>query len=200
MAKAAKKAALAAESDIPSEDFHEASGEPQRELKPGEVLGRDGEILARKRGTSHDIFKVPDHLKDPLYDYNWKVETVLGQQMVAQQVESAENGWRPVMTKPGSRWEGVFMPAGYEGPVRRNGLTLHERPMELTRQATAEEAKKARDQVRASVDARGLNFNVPTGYSTENPTLNAWQKQNTRQGVEPGPPQAKHPTATTIDG
>ena len=182
-----------------AEPAREATSEPQRELQPGEVLGRDGEVLSRKRSSTTDIFFVPPHLKDPKYDYNWKTETVYNQPQIAHMVAIAENGWRAVLTRPGSKWSGVFMPNDYEGPIKRNGLVLMERPMALSIEAKMEEDKKARDQVRMSAEARGMNFSVPEGYSKTNPVLTAWQQDKTRQTIEPGPPQSKHQTATQID-
>ena len=56
-----------------------------------------------------------------------------------------QNGWRPV---PAERHDGIFMPIGQRGPIRRDGMVLEERPIQLTKEAQEEDIAIARAQMR----------------------------------------------------
>lgn len=151
-------------------------------LPPGAVRGRNGEVLTRKRSNTVNIFEVPADLKDPDWSYEWKVETVLNQPDQPRQMQYLENGWRPVMNT--GRWTGIFMPetvngVAYTGPIRRDGQVLMERPIELTRQAEADERRAAAAQMRNTRES--LRLAMPSGFSQEHagvaPKLNqSWER------------------------
>lgn len=143
-----------------------APREPQRESvrTPGrgrqEVVGRDGKLLSRKRGGNTDKFHIPAELIPDGWSYEWKRESLYGQEDTANMMHAAENGWTPVMAEA---HPGMFMPSGYTGPIRRDGLVLCERPMELTEEARAEEREAARQLNQAQQEQLGLA--MPSGFN-----------------------------------
>lgn len=142
--------------------------EPQRESvrEPGrgrrEVVGRDGKLLSRKRGGNIDKFHIPEHLIPEGWSYEWKRETIFGQEDTAHMMHMAENGWTPVQA---SAHPGLFMPEGYTGAIRRDGMILCERPIELTEEARAEERAAASQLMRAQKEQLGLA--MPEGFTNK---------------------------------
>ena len=112
-----------------------------------EVVGRNGEVLTRKRGATGDIFEVPENLKEKGWEMQWIAQSVVGNTEVVmdQNLQMLENGWRPVSAE---RFPGRFMPQGYKGHIIRGGQGLYERPKTLGDQARAEEKAKAIQQMR----------------------------------------------------
>mgnify|MGYP003340567965 CR=1 FL=1 len=139
--------------DIPKEPIRETVREPIRESGKKEVIGRDGKVLSRKRGTNVDRFYVPPHLIPDGWSYEWKSQTVLGKENVAHMMHMAENGWTPVDS---SRHPGFFMPDNYTGPITRDGMILMERPAVFTQEAREREAREARLSVRSKEEQLGL--------------------------------------------
>ena len=123
---------------------HEPIREPVREK--GQVLGRNGEVLSRRRKAMGDMFDIPSGLVPPGWSYQWNIHSVLGNTDIVldQGLVMAENGWRPV---PAERHPGRFMPADYKGPIIRGGMRLEERPELLTIEALEEERSKATRQM-----------------------------------------------------
>jgi hypothetical protein len=91
-----------------------------------------------------DRLKVPPEAIPDGWDYQWVVDSVLGQPMPQRRARFERRGWRPV---PSERHDGMFMPIGYKGEINVDGVVLMERPMEYTRQARKKEAMKAAEQV-----------------------------------------------------
>ena len=74
-----------------------------------------------------DEFYFDRSLIPPGWDYEWKMQSVLGKEDPAYQVALRRKGWEPV---PASRHPDT-MPAGEKGPnITRKGMMLMERPME----------------------------------------------------------------------
>lgn len=154
--------------DMPRVRTHQrlASKEPVREDVRDPVrgnhitaTGRDGRSLSRKRGGNVDRFHVPPELVPRGWTYEWKRELTVGQEDTAHLISLQENGWTPVMA---STHEGYFMPAGYSGPIRRDGMILMERPAELTAEARAEEQDAASTLMRTQREQLGLQ--LPSGF------------------------------------
>ena len=97
--------------DLPKEPIRESVREPVRGSRK-EVIGRDGKVMSRKRGTNVDRFHVPEHLIPEGWSYEWKSQTIMGQENTAHMMHMAENGFTPV---DASRHPGYFMPDGYTG-------------------------------------------------------------------------------------
>lgn len=125
------------------------------------VMGRDGEVLARKRTSVGDMYHIPPELIPKGWDYQWNTYTVVNEQATDAQLIMAENGWRPV---PCDRHPGRFMPAGHKGAIIRGGLRLEERPIQLSEEAREEEYKKARTQMRDQTDSLRLTEKLPAGF------------------------------------
>ena len=129
-----------------------AREEPVREaardnLRDDEVLGRNGEVLSRKRQGGVDLFRVPPEIIPEGWDYQWNVVSVTGNsEIVMDQANGMyENGWRPV---PAERHPGVFLARGKTGEIIRGGQRLEERPMSLSMAARDEEVRLAQQQMR----------------------------------------------------
>lgn len=124
-----------------------SSREPARSpTRTGEVVGRNGEILSRKRTLSSDIFHIPPELVPKGWEYQWAAISIVGNSEVLmdQNLMFAENGWRPV---PSDRYPGRFMPAGHKGNIVRGGQMLMERPASLCDEARAEDLKNAKQLI-----------------------------------------------------
>jgi hypothetical protein len=78
------------------------------------------------------------------WTYEWKVRTVMNEEMSSYIVELARNGWEAV---PLSRHP-EMMPQGWQGnTIEVEGLVLMERPSVLTEEDRAIEARNAREAV-----------------------------------------------------
>jgi len=62
------------------------------------------------------------------------------------------SGWEPVDSKRHPE----MMPIGYTGPIRKKGMILMERPLEITRMAQEREVSTAREVVAAKEKALGM--------------------------------------------
>lgn len=129
------------------------------------AVGRDGQELTRKRRSNTNAFYIDQSIIPTGWDYQWNTYSVFNEQMTGMQVLMAENGWRPV---PAERHEGYFMPAGYKGPIIRDGLILEERPKSLSDEARAEEREKAAAQKRGARAQFGIQ-GLPDSMSTRTP-------------------------------
>lgn len=150
--------------DKPNEPVEGSAAAPRVSRRGNRVAvhGRDGELLTRNRPASGDKFYIPEGLVPDGWCYEWKAEIVRGEQQMSHLSNLMENGWRAV---PASRHDGVFMSAGTDGPIRRDGQLLMERPMALTQEAIDEERAKAFDLIQTQREAIGLK--VGRGFSTK---------------------------------
>ncbi len=119
-----------------------------RALPRGQAVGRNGEVLVRAVTADGDQFEIPPHLKEKGWDYQWLSEKIIGDKDVVRRHnhQMYQTGWRPVAAT--GRWNGVFGPAGDTGHIIVSDMGLYERPMELTKEAKAEDYKKAVGQMR----------------------------------------------------
>jgi hypothetical protein len=129
------------------------------------VRGRDGEDLMRRQSNTGDPFHVPPEAIPPGWAYQWVAESVFGDQHVvlSQRMAMDNNGWKAV---PAERHDGMFLPRGAEGAIRRGGLILCERPQALQDEARAEE-RRAADQLIADRNASvalDTKKALPPGY------------------------------------
>lgn len=123
--------------------------EPTREpTRNGEWIGRDGEVLSRKRTNVADPFAIPESLKDPDWDYQWNSVTVNGDHEVTIPIENMmyDNGWRPV---PADRagFAGRFGKPKSGNAIIMGGLRLDERPKGMSEAARANDFSRARGQL-----------------------------------------------------
>src|SRR5215469_2284972 len=121
--RAERKAQLANE-DRPATrgSGRDEAREPERESRDGElVVGRNGEVLTRKRKGGADPYHIPPELIPKGWTYQWNAISVVGNtDVVLDQANGMyENGWRPV---PAERHPGMFIPRGKIGDIVRGGL------------------------------------------------------------------------------
>lgn len=90
----------------------------------------------RKGGSNVDRFSVPAGMIPPGQSWEWKRATTFGKGDAAYDAFLYDQGWLPVEQ---SRYPNF--------PMQRDGMILMERPIELTREARAEERAAARDAV-----------------------------------------------------
>lgn len=136
----------------------------------GEVRGRNGELLSRKRTGTKDIFDIPKEMIPEGWEYQWCAVSVVGNTeiLLDQNLQMAENGWRPV---PSSRYPGRFMPEGHKGNITRGGQLLMERPKVLSDEARAEDIRNARQLIsdrNESLKLGSLNRTMPEGFEGAN--------------------------------
>ena len=132
----------------------------------GEVLGRNGEVLSRKRVGGVDPFHIPPEIVPKGWDYQWNVVSVTGNTEIVldQGLGMYENGWRPV---PAERHPGLFIARGKRGDIIRGGQRLEERPLALTQRARAEDLRNARQLItdrNDSLKLSGVKKSMPDGF------------------------------------
>jgi hypothetical protein len=121
------------------------SARDEAELGAETVNGVDGEgrLVRRRRRVDDKFYVHPSKVPDG-WSYEWKREEVYGMRDVTHQVNLRENHWTPV---PAARHP-EMMPIGDEGPIRKDGMVLMERPLYVTQDAREEDYKWAIEQVR----------------------------------------------------
>lgn len=126
----------------------EVRQEPQRE-----VATRSGEKRERLRKfaeNQHGPLYIPREMIPDGTDLQWVALEINGQPFPQERVQYEQNGWRAVHANQfDGRFDGRFMPRGYQGEIVVGGQVLMERPLELTLEARAEER-------RAALTARGV--------------------------------------------
>lgn len=142
-------------------------GRPRKEESDIRAGIRTAPIRERKRkgGQLADKFhieasEIPDGMS-----YEWKTHTVYGKEDPSYSVMLRDQGWEPVTAER----HPDLVSDGYNGPIIRDGLMLMERPMELTREAQAEDRAAAREVVSIKKQQMGQ---APAGTMTrEAPNL-----------------------------
>lgn len=165
---------------------------PEREVlraENGRVMarGRDGQMLTRKRINTGDKFHIDQKDIPEGWSYQWIAEAVFGNsdKDVISTTGFIENGWTPV---PAKRHEGQFMPVGYRGNIRREGLGLYERPQELTDEARAEEIGAARNLIRTQNEQ--FQPRLPGARAGQRGT--GLQAKRTIEGLPPDVPRPQY--------
>ena len=123
-----------------------------------EAALRAEELRAKMRDDQFDAQMYDEFYIDPRiipegWDYNWKRETIAGQVDEDHLTEMRIAGWEPV----DSRRHPNMMPPNYTGPVRRKGMILMERPLEITNMAREREVATAREVVAAKERSLGMS-------------------------------------------
>jgi hypothetical protein len=124
--------------------------EPTREsVRNGEWVGRNGEVLSRRRTHVADPFQIPPELIDPDWDMQWNAVTVVGNNEVVLAMDNMmfDNGWRPVPAdRPGFAKRFGTPKSG--NAIIIGGLRLDERPKSMTEAAKDDEWRRANGQMR----------------------------------------------------
>jgi hypothetical protein len=80
------------------------------------------------------------------WTYEWKRQSILGQEDATHQIHLARMGWEAV---PARRHPGMMPASWTKGTIERKGMILMERPTEVVEEARRIQNKAAKDQVRA---------------------------------------------------
>lgn len=133
------------------------------------ATNRRGEPVTRSSATAGvNQFHVPPEIIPPGWSWEWKTETVAGMPDPAYAAELAQNGWEPVLAES---FPGIFMPIDCKGAIRRKGMILMERPMELTLEAQRDEQMRAKERVGNAVRKHSLNAQGAHGVDVNNPAV-----------------------------
>lgn len=131
------------------------------ELKRGQALGLDGEVLARSRSEAfRNEFEVPSQLIPEGFVAQWVREECHGKPDAANVTDHMENGWRPGVTE--AILKHYRVPPGTKH-VKRDGLVLMLRPKVLNDEALAEERRNAVQLKQAQAEAFGVR-KLPKGF------------------------------------
>lgn len=116
----------------------------------------------RKLLQQDDQYYLPvEEIPDDLV-YEWKRFSTMGQEDPFYVASMREQGWEPVPPSRHPNW----LPPGYDQQhIIKGGLILMERPIELQREARAEEKALAKRQVREAEERLGM---TPKGELTRN--------------------------------
>lgn len=159
--KAARQPARA-----PDDDRVEAR-EPVRALRPGEVIGRNGEVLSRSTSMGSDPFEIPSDVAHEIeqdgYALQWCRQFTAGQEDRSNITRQMAAGWRPVEA---TRFAGRFMPPEHKGNIENGGLVLCERPKQFNEQARKEMQAAARMQKRMQGEQFGMKY-APDGFDAK---------------------------------
>jgi hypothetical protein len=145
------------------EDLHTAPHAP-RVAPTSRVSAHEKPERTRRRKllNADDQFYLPVEEIPEDVVYEWKRFSTMGQEDPFYIAQMREQGWEPVDPKRHPNW----LPPGYQGPtIIKGGLILMERPIELQREARAEEKALASRQVREAEARLGV---TPKGELTRN--------------------------------
>lgn len=146
----------------PVEAKDDARAPARTALRPGEVMGRNGEILSRVGSMSSDQFEIPSDITREIdadgYCLQWCRSATVGQEDRTNITRQMQAGWRPVEA---SRFAGRFMPKDHKGPVENGGLMLCERPKQFNELALKEMQGDAREQKNRQLVEFGMRAPPP---------------------------------------
>ena len=109
--------------------------------RAAEIRGHIGDM---DQGT--DEFFVDPSIIPEGWTYEWKRQSILGQEDATHQIHLARMGWEAV---PARRHPGMMPASWTKGTIERKGMILMERPTEVVEEARRIQNKAAKDQVRA---------------------------------------------------
>ncbi len=135
----------------------------RRELRNGEVVGRNGEILTRNRVSGDGYineFDIPSSVIDPDWSLHWARTSCNGKADNANINELYDNGWRPASPK---NYEKVMPDMRGKETIERDGLMLMERPVRLTQEAIEEQHQAALELREIQGEAFGKR-KLPNGF------------------------------------
>lgn len=159
-------------SPSPSEEEQEvvvkvsALREPMRQARTDARVPEREAIHGRERKRrrssmiNEDTFYIPQDEIPEDSSYEWKRYAVNGLEDPFYIANMREQGWEPVNPKRHPTW----VPPGYNQPhIIKGGQILMERPIELTREAQAEQRQLAKKQMREAEQRLGM---TPQGELT----------------------------------
>jgi hypothetical protein len=102
--------------------------------------------------SEEDKFALPAGLAPDEWEYEWKTHEVIGKRNPGYEVELSRKGWDPVDTSRHPE----MMPAGYTGPITREGMVLMERPKVVNDRQKKAAYAKAVGQLRGQEQLVGV--------------------------------------------
>lgn len=126
--------------------------EMRSEVREEDSRARAARRAAEIRGHIGDMDQgVDEFFVDPSiipegWTYEWKRQSILGQEDATHQIHLARMGWEAV---PARRHPGMMPASWTKGTIERKGMILMERPTEVVEEARRIQNKAAKDQVRA---------------------------------------------------
>jgi hypothetical protein len=132
-------------------------------LRPGEWLGRNGEILTLEDRPNANSLDVPDNVKERGMTYQWIRMSTHGDASTSEWAVMNRNGWRAV---PPGALNGYFDYLVPEGGnlIEFDGLALMERPEPMSQAAHERNYNVARAQY-----ARTINHVFDDNYGASMP-------------------------------
>lgn len=131
----------------------------------------------RKNASARSMLDLPQDVIDRLHaegvDVQWVTDSVLGKEEPGVRQSFEINAWEPVTP---DMWDGLFdgmyTKKGHRGEINYQGLVLMWRPMELTREAQAEEraARNAQLEAQANMIKGGNLPGFSAGFEPDHPT------------------------------
>lgn len=120
-----------------------------RDESPQEAAARRAAEIKAQLGDSldePDEFYIPEHLKDPDWDYNWKRWSAVNAEDPGYINSLLRTGWEFVSSKtPGME---IFLPRGWkEDFILKKGVVLMKRPQEISNLINGRQEKSAKEQV-----------------------------------------------------
>jgi hypothetical protein len=130
-------------------------------LKPGQALGRDGEIITRNKNFE-DPYNIPEAFKEPGWSYQWNRLSAYNEPDPVEINRMMDNGWRYV--KPDTRLGRMYTSPGHNKDfIEIGGLVLMERPQSLTDEAIEEQRMKTAEQY-DNLMGKSTDLIVPDGF------------------------------------
>lgn len=127
--------------------------------EPSDVRPAARRERKHKGGQLLDNFALPQEVRDDMaargVTFEWKAETVTGQPNNNHMLRMREQGFDPVES---SRYPQLVV-EGHSGPIRRDGLILMERPVELYEEAKADDRRAAKAAISTKEQQLGLAGN-----------------------------------------
>lgn len=123
-------------------ELREADPQEAARKRTAEILAQGGIDVA-----SVDKFLVPEHLKHPEWTIEWKRFSSYNAEDPDNINRALATGWQFVpASRPGFQ---IFFPRGWkENFILKEGMTLMERPAEITRMIEKRQLDEAKSQVR----------------------------------------------------
>lgn len=106
-----------------------------------------GKVASLEPDEGEDRLKIPRELIPDGVDMQWVTDSIFGQPQPDRRARFQRRGWQSVHTGDFEGRFDYFMPTGYKGEISVEGLVLHCRPMEMTKQARRIDNERARQQV-----------------------------------------------------
>ena len=108
---------------------------------------------------------IPDGL-----DAQWVTTQVFGKDEPQRRADFEKKGWTPVHQEDfDGRFDGMFMPKGADGEITVGGLVLMVRPMEMSIESRAREARAAKMAVSIK-EAKLRGGDIPVTLDSQHPT------------------------------